>query len=159
MSKFCEGCSPDRRPWRGNDEGLGIHDALVIAGSISNAQRRTMHFETSGTFSLRPENRCDITIGMGSKALLAFLYDKDRPMLALDTWRGRADTAKYLPHFTAHHFNFNILAIDESTDEKIRRHGDEKLYGIPIYVIQQGTLYLREHDPDGSEVRLDIPRS
>lgn len=117
-----------------------------------------MKFETSGTFSRHPENVCDISINIGKKALLSFLYDEDRPILALDTWHGRDDVAKYALQMTSHHYNFNVLAIDAATDREIRWRGDEKLYGIPAYIIQQGSLALREYDPDGSEVLFDIPR-
>ena len=157
MSRYCEGCSPDRRPWR-NEEERGDHRALVIAGSLSNAQQRTLGFETSGTFSYHPENACDIVLSIGKKALLSFLYDEDRPILALDRWRGRDDAARCAAQMTTHHYTFNVLAIDESTDREIQRRGDEKLYGTPVYVVQNGMIHLREFDPDGSEVRFDIPR-
>ena len=158
MSTYCEGCSPTSGGWSWEQTGPEIHRALVIAGSISNAQRRTMRFETSGTFSHHPENACDIDINIGKKALLSFLYDEERPMLALDTWLGRRDDAKYATQMTSHQYTFNVLAIDESTDKEIRWRGDEKLFGLPVYLIQNGTISLREFDPDGSRVLFDIPR-
>ena len=158
MNNYCVGCSPDMRPWPRSDKAPIIHNALVIAGSVTNGQRRTMKFEASGTFSSHPENQCDIVINIGKNALLSFLYDEDRPMLALDSWQGSADTGKYAPQMTNHHYSFNVLAIDESTDKEIRHRGDEKLYGIPVYIIQNGMINLREFDPDKSEVLFDIPR-
>jgi hypothetical protein len=158
MRTYCEGCSYYWRPQAQLDAGPGVHKALVIAGSLSNAQRRTLKFESSGTFSGHPENECDITVNIGKKALLAFLYSEDRPMLTLDTWRGKSDVASCAEQMTPHHYTFNVLAIDEPTDKEIQRRGDEKLYGIPTYIIQHGTMYLREFDPDGSEVKFDIPR-
>jgi hypothetical protein len=117
-----------------------------------------MKFETSGTFSYHPEMKSDIAINVGKKALLSFLYDEERPMLALDTWRGRNDTAKYTQQMTSHEYTFNLLAIDEATDREIQRHGAEKLYGTPVYIVGKGSIALRDYDPDGSAVMFDIPR-
>lgn len=159
MLKYCEGCTWDRKySWHQKDMGPSTHSALVIAGSLSNAQRRTIGFETSRAFSYHPENACDIDINIGSKALLSFLYDEDRPMLALDIWKGRKDTARSKIQMTTHEYNFNVLAIDEKTDKEIESRGVEKLYGVPIYIIKKGMIALREYDPDGSEVLFEIPR-
>lgn len=158
MRTYCGGCNYDRRPQEQHDAGPGVHRALVIAGSLSNAQRRTLKFEASGTFSNHPENECDITVNIGKMALLTLLYGENRPMLALDTWRGRSDVASCAEQMTSHHYTFNVLAIDEPTDKEIQRRGDEKLYGIPTYIVQHGSMYLREFDPDGSDVKFDIPR-
>lgn len=136
----------------------GVHNALVIAGSISNPQRRTMKFETDSYFSGHPEMASDFIVNVGSKALLSFIYDEDRPMLALDTWRGRDDSAKYATQLSTHHYNFNVLALDEATDKEIQRRGSEKLYGTPVYIIRKGSIALRQYDPDGSTVLFDIPR-
>lgn len=150
-STYCEGCSY-------TGDKLVVHRALVIAGSFSNAQRRTMKFETDGYFSLHPENKCDLSVPIGKKALLSFLYEEDRPMLALDTWRGTSDVARCAVQMTRHHYNFNVLALDESTDAEIQRRGAEKLFGIPTYIISNGSIALREFDPDGSVVLTDIRR-
>ena len=160
MSKYCNGCSPEKDSWSRYWEKpeIGTHNALVIAGSLSNAQRRTLGFEVSDTFSYHPEHRCDIDINIGSKALLSFLYHEDRPMLALDAWRGRDDTAKLHTQMTSHEYYFNVLAIDDKSDKEIQRRGIEKLYGIPMYIVRKGSIALREYDPDGSEVIFDIPR-
>jgi hypothetical protein len=158
MSRYCQGCSPEQRGTDQKDNGLGVHNALVIAGSLSNAQRRTLRFETSKTFGSRRENKCDLIVNIGSKALLSFLYEEDRPMLGLDTWLGRSDSAICSEQMTPHLYYFNVLAIDEPTTLEIQRRGNEKLYGLPLYVIQKGLICLREVDPDGSTVNLDIVR-
>jgi hypothetical protein len=158
MSPTCEGCSLNQRPWSVRTTGFGIHRALVIAGSVSNAQRRTFGFEMTGVFSAHPENECDLTINIGRKALLSFLYDEDRPSLALDTWLGRADEAKYAQQMTSHQYTFNVLAVDDATRLEIQQRGDYKLFGIPLYVIERGSLNLVEFDPDGSQILIDIPR-
>jgi hypothetical protein len=156
----CNGCNWEKFAWNldSRKREKGIHRALVIAGSISNVQQRTMKFETSGTFSYHPEMRSDITINIGKKALLSFLYFEDRPTLALDTWRGRNDTARLSQQMTTHEYTFNVLAIDEATDKEIQFRGAEKLYGTPVYVIGKGNLALRDYDPDGSVVMFDIPK-
>jgi hypothetical protein len=158
MSRYCQGCSPERRPAHKKDNELGVHKAMVIAGSLSNAQRRTLGFETSKTFGSRRENQCDLVVNIGSKALLSFLYEEDRPMLGLDTWRGRSDNAICGEQMTSHMYNFSVLAIDEPTALEVQHRGDEKLYGLPLYIIQKGLICLREPDPDGSMVMLDIER-
>lgn len=155
MNIVCDGCAPERY---GRQNELGIHNALVIAGSISNSQRRTLGFEASGGFSVHPEMGSDLIVNVGSNALLAFIYDEDRPILALDTWLGRWDTARYAQQMTSHQYNFNVLALDTATDEEIQRRGAEKLYGTPVYIIGAGSIALREYDPDGSTVLSDIPR-
>lgn len=160
MSTYCSGCNSEGSwdIWNGSIEPAP-HRALVIAGSISNAQQRTMKFETSGDFSYHPEMTSDFMISVGKKALLSFIYDEDRPMLALDTWRGRDDDAKYAQQMTAHQYTFNVLALDDATDKEIQRRGAEKLYGTPVYIVSNGGIALREYDPDGSIVLFDIPRS
>lgn len=160
MPIYCEGCSSDRRSsWPLLDEGPKIHQALVVAGSLSNAQRRTMKFEIEGPhFSLHPENACDIIVNIGAKAFLSFLYDEDRPILALDAWRGTSDTARYAQQMTNHHYIFNALAIDDTVDKEIQRRDPEKIYGIPVYIVSAGSIALREYDPDGSVVLSGIRR-
>lgn len=157
---YCDGCGYRKNSWSSywGYDTKGIHKALVVAGSISNAQQRTMKFETSGTFSYHPEMQSDIVINVGKKALLSFLYNEDRPTLALDTWRGRNDTARLSQQMTTHEYTFNVLALDEATDKEIQRRGAEKLYGTPVYVISKGSIALRDYDPDGSVVLFDIPR-
>jgi hypothetical protein len=158
----CEGCAHWRQKatWSDRFEVIknGVHRALVVGGSLSNAQQRTLGFETSFDFGSRSENACDISINIGKKALLSFLYDEDRPMLALDTWLGRDDSARVATQMTTHHYDFNVLAIDAATDKEIQRRGNEKLYGLPLYIIENGSLSLREYDPDGSVVLFDIAR-
>ncbi len=154
MKKRCDGCSPAWRAW-----DLGIHKALIVAGSISTAQQRTMKFETDGYNGSRPEMECDIILNVGKKALLSFIYEEERPMLALDMWLGRSDSAKYAQQMTNHQYSINVLALDEATDEEIWRRGTDKLYGIPTYIISKGELVLRDYDPDGSRVLFDIPRA
>lgn len=156
MFTYCEGCSSNRKGWGGR--GPEIHRALVVAGSISNSQRRTMKFETSGNFSQRPEMESDIVINIGRKALLSFLYDEDRPMLALDMWKGRDDDAKFAQQMSSHRYTVKVLALDEPTDKEIQRRGAEKLYGTPVYIVRDGGISLRGYDPDGSTVLFDIPR-
>lgn len=155
MLNSCEGCGRERRSWIANKSP--IHRALVVAGSISNAQQRTIGFETTKTFSTHPENACDISINIGAKALLAFL-GRDRPALALDEWRGKAENP-YIQQMSSHHYLFNVLALDDKTETAIQRQGTiEKLYGIPVYLIHDGLLELREYDPDGSVVMTQIER-
>jgi hypothetical protein len=140
-----------------NDEN-GIHKALLIAESISNAQCRTIKFETSAHFSYHPEMESDIAINVGKKALLSFLYDEDRPMFALDTWHRRKDSARVAQQMTTHEYTFNILALGEATSREIPRRGEEKLYGTPVYIISKGNIALRDYDTDGSTVLFDVPR-
>lgn len=155
MYNYCDGCSSDRT--YANRDQLAVHKALVIAGSISTAQRRTMKFEVDGLFGFHPENACDLIVNVGSKALLSFL-DEDRPVLALDTWHGITDSAKCSEQLTRHHYIFNVIAVDESTDREIQQRMPEKIYGIPTYIISRGSIALREYDPDGTEVISDIRR-
>jgi hypothetical protein len=159
VMQYCGECIPNEvrdSPWNRN---VTIpKKALVIAGSISNAQQRTMKFETSGYFSYHPEMLTNLTVNLGKKALLSFLYNEDRPIMALDTWHGNNDTARYAQQMTGHHYTFNVLAIDEATDKEIQWRGDEKLYGTPVYIIGRANISLREFDPDGSTVLFDIPR-
>lgn len=79
-------------------------------------------------------------------------------MLGLDTWLGRSDSALCGEQLTSHMYTFNVLAIDEPTFLEVQRRGDDKLYGLPLYIIQKGLICLREPDPDGSMEMLDIER-
>jgi hypothetical protein len=102
----------------------------------------------------------DIVLNVGSRAFLSFVFDEiDRPMLALDTWLGKVDDARYAQQMTSHLYTFNVLALDEATDREIRRRGPEKIYGLPTYIISKGSIALRDFDPDGSTVLFDIPRA
>lgn len=112
-------------------------------------------------FRRQPSLNVDFVVNIGSRALLAFLFEENRPhTLGIDTWRGNDDTARHAHAMTRHHYNFTVLAIDRATIEKIGRQDPDgqKLYGIPIYVLDPGGIQYREVDPDGSEVFSDVRR-